>query len=222
MLRAPPRKASAMPRPMMISGTARTSVAEVRAYQEPDGALPERRERGRRVVSRELAGPPRARAAPAASRASGVLAATGHHQLAHLARGWRRAAPRSACRATPPAPGRPARAPRRGRSSTPAPPRPPRPPRGAARGSPRRRGDRARGSGSPPRPPAAAGPARAPPPPSADCRRSASAAGASGPGRHDSVLLEQRRRARPRHPPVDPAAPNPGIVGAASRARRSR
>src|SRR5688572_16636788 len=35
MLKAPPRKASAIPSPMMMSGTARTSVADVIAYQEP-------------------------------------------------------------------------------------------------------------------------------------------------------------------------------------------
>src|SRR5687768_10559968 len=36
MLNAPARKASASPSPMMISGTARTRVAEVIAYQEPN------------------------------------------------------------------------------------------------------------------------------------------------------------------------------------------
>src|SRR6188472_4128517 len=39
MLNEPPRNAIAMPNPMRMSGTARTRVAEVNAYQEPNAPL---------------------------------------------------------------------------------------------------------------------------------------------------------------------------------------
>jgi hypothetical protein len=36
MLSAPPRNASAIPSPITMSGTARTSVAELKAYHDPN------------------------------------------------------------------------------------------------------------------------------------------------------------------------------------------
>ena len=223
MLSAPARNASAMPRPITISGTARTSVAEVKAYHEPERALPERRQRGRRVVA-------------------GELQAGGEHGEPEQDREHRRpsghrspSARRPARGAAPPgtsssdAPGRHqhrcgegehfvqvarvdehGRAGGRGRSQP-------------ARESRRSPGCPARGSDSPPRSPVA--------------RRASSRArttfcwlpplkrrgGRVGPvGATTPYSSKQRRRPRPRHLPVEPAPPYPRIVRARSRARRSR
>ena len=84
MLSAPARKASAIPRPMTMSGIARTSVAEVSAYHEPNAP---------RQSAPSAAGasypascrPDREHGEPEQHRQQrGALAATGHHQLADL------------------------------------------------------------------------------------------------------------------------------------------
>src|SRR6266550_2880461 len=83
MLRAPLRKASAIPSPMMMSGTARTSVVEVSAYHEPNAPC-------QRAPSAARASyPARCRLSASARRpkaraAAELLARTGHHQLTDL------------------------------------------------------------------------------------------------------------------------------------------
>src|SRR6476659_1155897 len=80
MLSAPPRKASAMPRPMMMSGIARTSVAELSAYHEPNA--PRHSAPSAATASYPASWRPAASSRTPNSVANrGALAATGHHEL---------------------------------------------------------------------------------------------------------------------------------------------
>src|SRR5262245_16905837 len=83
MLSAPARKASAMPRPIRMSGTARTRVAEVSAYHEPKA--PRQSAPIAAAASYPASWSPAAsRTTPSSTAISGVLAGTGHHELADL------------------------------------------------------------------------------------------------------------------------------------------
>src|SRR3954463_10065427 len=74
MLKEPPRNAIAIPSPMRMSGTARTRVAEVNAYQEPNAPL--------NSAPSATPGSYPARYRPALSRVSPIsTAATAHHSL---------------------------------------------------------------------------------------------------------------------------------------------
>src|ERR1700674_2363921 len=81
MLDAPPRNDNAMPSPIRMRGTARSSVAEEKAYQDPkepfQSAL-----RAARASYPASCRPIVSTANPRSSAASGALAPTGHHQLA--------------------------------------------------------------------------------------------------------------------------------------------
>src|SRR6266436_867616 len=81
MLSAPARKANAIPIPM--SGTARTRVADVKAYHEP--AAPCHSAASAASASYPASSRPAASTArPRRTARSGVLTATGHHQLTDL------------------------------------------------------------------------------------------------------------------------------------------
>src|SRR6266498_2862707 len=90
MLRAPLRKASAIPSPMMMSGTARTRVADVSAYHEPNAPCQSapRASSASYPARRRLSASARS---PSPSAAADPLARTGHHQLTDLRPGrtWR-------------------------------------------------------------------------------------------------------------------------------------
>src|SRR5262245_64600651 len=94
MLKAPPRKARASPSPMRMSGTARTSVAEVSAYQEPKA--PDQRAPSAAPESYPASSSPHARTtSPARSAAAPTTqpeartraSAAGEHERAQLVPG---------------------------------------------------------------------------------------------------------------------------------------